>query len=691
VVRRLLRLLAICTPVLAASVEPLIVSGDLQSADLGSKETTYTGHFRIGDGTFLITADEGRYNADTEEATVTGHVVFTRGVVRLLTDRLVYHRREGTFTASSVRVGAYPVYVEGSAASGTAEEITVEHATATYGEPGPWQPTLKADRIVFSPGKKLRAEQASLGVGSAQPIHLPQFEQNLHDPLVSYFSLLGGYRSNLGAFLILGTHLPVAPGVKLGGDLGFYTARGLMFGPSGTYSSPDDPDALNGSFRSGFIQDHGDRMTDVLGRPVPESRGYVEWTHQQQVTDNLTVTADANYWKDSYILRDFRPNEYYNVQQPDNFAEALYTGPNYFVSLFARYEANNFEEVQQRLPELDFDLLPLALGHGFYEEFHAGAALLREDPVTGGPELRSDRLDAYYGIRRPFTPANWLSFTPVAGVRVTDYSDTAGAALPGGYTRTLGEFGFDAELRSSGVFDVKSDRWKIDGLRHLLTPVLSYRYIPGGDAGRSYIPDIDRETFSTYLPPLDLGVTRNIDDLHPLNTLRVGLDNTLQTRDPVYGSRDLVVFDTAADFDFHQEAGEQTVSQVHSELAVMPAAWLQLGVYESFTPQTFSLQQFNSSLTLHDGTAWSVRFLDYYLRHDTQNYAIDGTLRMNEIFSAVARMQYDARLREFVAETFGLRQNIGNTWRLEYNVSVSNGQSREGHFGFNVQIMPIRF
>ena len=671
----------------------LQITGDRASGDLKAKVLVYQGHARIQGQDFLLTADEIRADTATQVDTALGHVVLTHGTERLLADKLVYNEHDGTFSAENIRVGSFPIYIEGASAAGSVRgDITINHATATYGEPGPWQPTLTADQIIYSPGKRLRAEHASLGIGPARALQLPHFEQNLHEPpQVSYVSLAGGYRSTLGAYIEAGLHLPVVPGWKLGGDLGFYSARGFMFGPSGEYTSTTDPSALTGVFRSGFINDHGDKLTDLLGRPVPEDRGYVEWEHRQQLSDNLSLTAQLNYWKDSEIIRDFRPDSFLNVQQPDSFAESVYTGKNYFVSLFARVEPNNFEVVQQRLPELNFDLLPLAVGQGFYEKFHAGAALLREDPLTVGPTLRSDRLDAYYGLTRPFAPTDWLAFTPVAGGRVTYYANTAGAPINGSYTRTLGEVGFDAQLRSSATFDYKNEIWKIDGLRHLLTPIVSYRYIPGGDQGRDHIPLIDRQTFTTSLPPLGLDVTRNIDDLHPLNTLRLGVDNTLQTRDPVYGSRDLLTFNAAADFLFKRQPGEKDVSKVYTELALMPAPWLRLDVYESFAPQTFTLNELNSGLTLHDGDAWSVRFSNQYLHHDTEQYLLDPTFRINEAYEAVARLQYDARLRLFAERSFGLRQSLGHTWRIDYTVTTYDGPRREGHFGFNVQVKTIGF
>jgi len=259
------------------------------------------------------------------------------------------------------------------------------------------------------------------------------------------------------------------------------------------------------------------------------------------------------------------------------------------------------------------------------------------------------------------------------------------------YTRTLGEVGFDLALRTSGTFDYKNEQWKIDGLRHLLTPRLSYRYVPEGGHGRRYIPEIDRTVFNTYLPPLGLADTRNIDDLHAQNTLRLGLDNTIQTRDPVYGSRDLLVFNAAVDLNFKRQPGERDVSQVHTELAVTPARWLQLDLYESFTPQDLQLRQLNTGITLRDGDAWTLRFANHFLRHDTEEYAVEGNLRLNEIYEVLGRLHYDARTHLLVEQSYGVRQNLANTWRVEYALTLYDGPRRESKFGFKMQVELLRF
>lgn len=675
-----------------APVPPPDLSSDLQTLDTATGLAVLKGNVRLKDEGILLTAEEVRFDTKSQVATAVGNIAFTRGPVRLLADRLVYNRRDGSFTAENIRLGSYPYFIEGFSAVGDAKEITVKRARASYGEPGPWQPTLNADTIIFAPGEQLRSENVTLGIGHAQPVPIPRFNHALGAPLIGTLALTGGYRRSLGVYADGALHVPVTPGVRLGADIGIYTSRGIMAGPSGRYSNAKSPEVMRGYFRSGYISDHGDRGFDLLDRPIGRDRAYAEWQHQQTLAPNLTLNAQLNWWKDSEVLRDFRPRAFFPVQEPDTFVESVYSGANYFVSAFARFQPNSFHRVQERLPEVRFDLLPLALGNGFYHRLNASAAVLRDDPLLTGPALRSDRLDAYYALSRPFTPQEWLAVTPMAGGRLTHYvnTDFGGAKSPN-YLRLLGEVGADVALRGSGTFDYKNPQWKIDGLRHLITPRLSYRYIPEAEKGRARIPQIDREVFSTYLQPLGLGDVRNIDDLHATNTLRLSFDNVLQTRDPVHGTRDLLLLNVANDFRFRRRPGERDVSEIHTELALMPANWLQVDVYQSFAPQSFRLREFNSGITVRDGRFWSVRFGNNFLRNELQDYSVDARARINERFEALTRLHYDARRRRFNEQAYGISQNLGNTWLISYTVSLYSGRKRESSFGFNVQIDTVRF
>ncbi|MDE3083644.1 MAG: LPS-assembly protein LptD, partial [Verrucomicrobiota bacterium] len=647
--RRYLSALLLCAATLRAAIPNVPdLSGQNFSYDQNAQETVISGNAKLVDEDAVLTADEIHYNRGTQTATAIGHVMLTRGSQRLVADRLSYRLADGFFQVANVRLGEYPVYISADSLVGTKAKLTFKNAIVTLQEPNPYAPAFRARTLTYVPHHELIAEHATIGIGPVRPIYLPHFDQHFDEPIFSYFNTTLGYQSTLGPYGELGLHLPIFPNLKLGGDLGYYTYRGIMFGPSGSYAYTGGEQTLDGFFRSGFISDHGDKGTDVLGRNINSDRGYFEWQHQQSIGDHLTVQGEFDYWSDSEVLRDFRPREFNASQQPDNFLETTYAGQNYVISAFGRFHPNNFDLVQERLPEVRFDLLPTNIGEGFYERSSASVAVLREDALLAGPTLHSNRYDAFYELERPIMPANWFTLTPVAGGRVTYYTRTLSG--PSTYTRTLGEVGLDAELHANGEWNYKNQLWHIDGLRHLFTPKLSYRYIPEATQGSSFIPPIDGDTFSPYLQPIELGDERNIDQLHRTNVLRFALDNTLQTRDPQYGSRDLLRFAVAEDFRFSRDPGDNAFSQIQAELSATPAPWMQFDVLEILAPQERQNREIDAGLTIHDGSQRSFTVFNDFLRSNVEDYGINYTERLTEAYEINGRLRYDARLRRFDEE-----------------------------------------
>jgi LPS-assembly protein len=644
---------------------------------------------RLTYGDAVLEADELRYNPKTEIAIARGNARLTRGSQRLLATEIVYNLGNKTYSVTGMKLGEFPLYLSGSAVSGTFSEITIDNAVLTYHEPELTGPVLKADRLIYRPKQSFRAENARVGVGRFLPFRFITYEQDLNQPIFSFLDATVGYRGSLGAYAGIGTRLPVASGVQAGGDISLYTKRGFLIGPAARYQRGAGDQLYSGEIKTGYIHDYGERLTDILRQPIPKDRGYIEWTHRQRFSDTISLNGQFSYWSDSEITRDFRPQEFYPIQQPDTFLEAARTGENHIVSVFLRAQPNAYYRVQQRLPEVRFDLLPSALPLGIYQQAQASAAALREDALYEGPTQRSDRLDAYYGLSRPINPRPWLNITPVAGARVTHYARATGGKDD--YTRTLGEIGADASARASGLYAYKNERWGIDGIRHLITPKLSYRYIPEANKGRAYIPPIDEQTFQTYLAPLGLGEQRAIDDLRATNTLRLALDNTFQTRDRSYGSRDLLRVNFAADFLPDPEPGEKDFSAIHTELAFTPITWLQFNLYQSVTPQDFTLREFNTGFTLRDGEVWSLYLGNHFLRRNIHEYVTEGRYRFNEAWGTYARLHFDARKDRFIEQSYGVIQNLDNLWSIRYGISVYNGQRRESKFGFNIEVRLVGF
>ncbi|HEX2860957.1 MAG TPA: LPS assembly protein LptD, partial [Lacunisphaera sp.] len=607
----------------------------------------------------------------------------------LVADEGSYDTAAGRITARNLRVGQFPIYVSGERVEGTLDEMVFTNATIFFRENAGYTPSISAARLTYARDKIVRAEGLGIGLLGGHLLRLPRFEHALDTDFISYLSAHLGYRGRLGVFAELGLHLPVAEGVMLGGDLGLYSSRGVMIGPSGHYQRTSEHGAVDGFFRSGYISDRGERDNDILGQPVPRDRSYLTWQHRQTHGKHLTIDGQFNYWSDSEVLRDFRSKEFVPVQQPDSFVEATWLKGNHAFSAFARFHPNRYHRVQERLPELRYEVLPSALPGGLYQRLAASAAVLESDAFGADARQHTDRFDAYYGLSRPIAPNGWFTFTPVAGGRITHYTDALGSRDD--YTRTLGEIGFDARLLASGIFEYRNEIWEIDGLRHLVEPKLSYRYAPKAARGRAYIPPIDRRVFSTYLQPLSISDSRNIDDLDDLNTARLSLNNTLQTRDPRYGSRNLATLNFAADYRVDPGAGQHHLSDFYTELDLMPAPWLRFELFHRYDLHAPRMQEVNTGITLIDQEWWSLRLATHFLRSEYDEYFLEYRRRINESFDVTGLWRYDARHSRFNEQSYGVWQRLGQTWAIKYEASFFDGPRRENAFALNVEVELLKF
>jgi len=681
-------------PDASAREAPRLSSQEPVEYDAQTQTLIARGNARLADGQLTLEADEIRFNRAEQTARATGNVRILFGEVLVLSETVTYDASARRFQSGRLRLGTPPVYLEGESARGNAEEIIITEGRAYYGEPDPYAPGLTAREIILRPGETLQIDDALVRLGDVPVLPLPHYQQSIREGRAPLdITLDAGFRDNLGGYLQSELLLQTPYDLYVGGLLDVYTERGVLLGPAGDYDV-DSPDGqARGWLKFGWIDDQGgldERGTGLLGEPVPESRYFLEWEHIQTWREDVDLIANLSWWSDSEVLRDFREDIFLEDQQPDNFGQATWRRQNSFFSVFLRAQPNDFYEVQQRLPEIRWDLMPMALPHGLYQQAQASWAYLKEDPLTSADSpLESNRLDAYYGLSRPWRVREWLTLTPVVGARVTHYADATGS--DGQFTRLLGEAGFDAEMTFHGLWDVQNDFWEIDGLRHLVRPVLRYRYIPEAGQGRGRIPMIDREVFSTFLEPVSLANRRDIDDLFEENLVRLGVENLVQTRHPDFGARDLAYLNLYQDIRFSERPEENDYSDLHALAGLSPAYWLDLNVYSRFDPEFLTLQEFRTGVTLHNAGRWTARLSTNTLQNTTDQYFLDLSYKLNERNSLFGRWRLDARTEKLIEQIYAWRMSLGNSWDIRWEVAYRTGTRREGDLSFGFQVELLQF
>lgn len=655
------------------------------------------------------------YDQDTFNASAVGEVKVDlsrqggfRGV-RIIADGADYRNDLHRLDTGHMRLGAPPLFVE-------ADKVTVQTATAKvdtsqagidrvrlyYNEPDLGVISASATKVSYDSGTDtLTAEDVTFRVGPIPVFYLPSYSQKGLDlPPLSPEIQVGTtnrYGPTIQTTTLYTGSKRWQPGLLLDG----YAKAGVLAGPALRYdTSAGDAGAatynrMKGDLRVGFIEDHSDRGNDQFGNPIPEFRHFVDWNHKQVVADTVEVTGSLHWWSDPFATRDLRRRIFDENQQPDNYLEVVYPDRDFYTGVFVRFDPNDFQDVNQRLPEVRFDLNPREIADTrIYQRGHVSIAYLREEtseelptlPGTTDDALATPRLDAYYGLSRPFTPSSAFTFTPVAGVRSTQWFDSLRGDST--YSRVAGQVGFDAQTVANGKWDYANSVWEINGLRHQLRPLVQYRYMPGVTRGAGEIPAIDRWSYLTAPPPIDLQQRRDADELHETQILRLGLENLFQTRDKEYGSRDLLGLDVYQDLRDTDRAGDRPWSDTYLRQKVTPAYWLDFQMYERLSPYTGELHELSTQTIFTDGDRWKFRF---GTQHVTQPIVVDQLLlgweyRIDSEYALRTLWRIDTDTGDLAEQNYAVLQQLGHSWQIEYYVGHNRNARGDSGFRFGLRL-----
>ncbi len=669
-----------------------------------------SGSAKIKDKNFELDADKIEYSGTESLATASGDVRISQDYLRMVSNELKLKTDENSISAEKLRLGHSPLFIEANNVAGTKQTITSDSTSVIVGQPDMFSINMQADKMTYTPETTtLELEDTTFRIGQVPFFYLPYVSHDNFTRPPFMLDIQPGYNGDYGFYIrdtVYYTGLDyIDPGILLD----YYSKRSVLVGPAANYNYTSSFTNIVGSWQAGFINDgasDGVRGYDDLGRQVQSDRFFINGKHMQTFGDSVILTGQLYYWKDQHTLRDFRPDDFYDNQIPDNFGELVYYGSFFNISAFSRFQPNDWEIVQQRLPELRFDMQPTdPFGIKLYHDAFVSVGYYREfDPYNSNALTTSKRIDAFYGISRPISFNSWSSITPILGVRVTHYADAYGKSSD--YTRMLGQFGFDAQMDVWGTWDYTSQTMNIDGLRHNLRPVMSYRYIPSASQGLDRIPQIDTLAFSSYPSMLDLGLQRNTDLLTDTNTLRMGLENILQTRDSDgYGSRTLARLDFYQDFNFEQQpylypdytrgqyinVNRTSYSDFYTHLSLSPARWLTVGGYSRIDVNYLDLPELNTYIRLHDADHASVTFFSTYLNGYINQYGLEAQYKISENYRLIGRWHYDYNYGDITDQVYTLWTRLGNSWIIEYQLGYRKGALREDNLSVGARVHLLIF
>lgn len=665
---------------------------------------------RFVSGEAELGADSIRMDLDAGTLVAEGNVTYSAPRLRVFGERATVDTRSGTLTAENVRVGRLPTYFFADRFMLSKGDYRMEGVRMWRSEPSETGMSLRSGSASYTRSlDRIVLKDTTPMLGGVPFLYLPHYSQRGYRDFPADIYIRIRDTSPQGAYIRTMTTVRRSETTWNGLLLDLHSKAGVLVGPSLRYddwSLPQPGMRWRANLIGGFIRDESDLAArpDEFGRVADRDRFFALAEANGRAPGGLEVAAQLQTLSDPDVVRDYRSKFARQSQLPQTFVELTQpVGPAY-ASLLASGRTDDFQDSVQRLPEARLDLpeTPL-LGSSVLARGWISAARLSERPSeqlpggAGSPfegavglpgKAEVTRVDAYLGLGKSIRHRDWLSFRPVVGLRPTWWDEGLGGDPA---ARILGQAGFDLELTAAATWETRSPDWELDGLRHTVRPFLGWRAYPELDAGEA-VPRLDRSSLDGInLPLLDLADRRDTDTFSNRQAAQVGVRNTLETRDRVKGTREVLRGDLFLDWRDARGA-VPTESALHGHLAWTAADWLSVhALFRHASDQGGT--ETASWADIRSGDLWEAS-LGYTELGDTgaaRQAFLSWTVRLNSAFRLRLGHIHDLADGRTLETTAVLVQRIGDSWELEYGLNERTSRYDDGSLGFTVRVRLFKF
>ena len=724
-----------------------LAKGAIKTPENSPVEITSTGETRYEDGLATardnvaihvgdtdIYADYAQYNSRTHEVLAEGHVRIYRDVDLYLADRGVYNIDTKQIRATNMRT-AYsgkladkmsdPYFVGGQNVSEISENgYLVENGTFTTHDSPNADFHLRARTIRVYEKDRVVFQNVTFYVGDVPIFWWPYLYQSLSDAFS--FTVSPAFLSSWGPSLLTQVTFPIRENIKGRVRLDYRVRRGVAIG----FESDIDYGKDNSSWaklKTYYLQDQNPLLnrTALPRGAVPTGRYRLSLEDRTEFTDDIYGIIDVTKLSDSFLMQDFYQNEFRINPVPDNVVALAKTDSFYTLTGIARFQANNFFEQTERLPEVVLDIKRHALFGGpiFYEGESGFADLRREFPVGSLFEsYGATRLDTFHQLLYPNTYFGWLSIVPRIGFRGTYYTETRDLGktifgpssnplvpdflLPdptlrkpivfGGDTfRSVFNAGAEASFKVSRDWeDVQSRAFGLDGLLHVIQPYTNFSYVSENGPNPASILQFDRFEPSTQLRPIDFPQFTSIDSIDEWTIWRLGVRNRLETRRDDQTVTWLEV-DTFFDVNFHDPYDRTPYSNFFSNIRFAPVPWVAFTVNSQIPAFDKGFTEVNTSVVVQPMANLQFNVGHRYLNDnpsflDSSLFVVGGYYRLDENWGVGAQEVYEEATGVLEQQRYSVYRDLTN-WVASFGAVIRDNAGVKEYgvvFTFTLKAFP---
>jgi LPS-assembly protein len=634
---------------------------------------TAHGNVAIHTGDADIYADSATYNPKTHDIIAEGHVRIYRIAGTFVGERAIYNTETKEIQAVNIKTDKQPYLVAGDKVTTISEGAflvskgaftTHDSSTPDFRLQAKTMRIYEQDRVVF--------QNVTFYVRNVPIFWWPYMYQSLDDSF-SYM-ISPAYLSSWGPSILGRVTMPLTDDIKAVFRLDYRSRRGVAFG--------FEPDIRFGAdkqswarIRTYFLNDENPEInrTAVVRRDIAPGRYRVSLQSRTKFTEDISAIANMTKLSDEFVLQDFFPGEFQLNPQPDNIVAVTKTNPNYTLTAIGRFQANNFFEQTERLPEvvLDVKRLPVFGGPIFYEG-ETGLAELRRNFPSGSKndDYSALRLDSFHQFTYPNTFFGWLSVVPRAGFRATYYDTTrdlgktmftrsTNPQIPdflvpddtalftaGNKLRTVFNGGVESSFKITRTWEgAQSNALGLDGLKHVIQPFTNFSWVSSSVSDPAEILQFDRYQSSTQLRPIDFPQFTSVDSIDSWTIWRIGVRNRLLTRrdDATVSWMDI---ETYMDVNFDNPFDRTQYSNLFNRLSFTPLPWMSFGISSQVPVFEKGFTEINTNVNIQPIANLQVSFAHRYLNQapffdNSSLYVVGGYYRINDNWGVGFSQQYE--------------------------------------------------
>jgi LPS-assembly protein len=659
-----------------------------------------------------IYGDYAQYDSRKHEIFVKGNVRIYKDATLYLADHATYNTETKKITADQMESDYQPYFVAGTKVESIAENAyRVDQGIFTTHDSSDPSFHLRARTIRVYEKDHVVFQNVTFYVGQVPIFWWPYAYQSLDDAFS--FTVSPAYLSSWGPSLLASVTFPITEKIKGRVHLDYRGRRGpaIGFDSNITYGKDDSSWA---NLKTYYIQDQNPLLnrTSLPRNAVPTGRYRATLEDYTNITDDIYAIVDITKLSDPFLMQDFYQSEFRINPEPDSMFSVAKTSPFYTLTTTMRFQANNFFDVTERLPDVTLDVKRHALFGGpiFYEGSTGGAYLDRAFPRGSGFENYSAaRLDTFHQFTYPNTYFGWLSIVPRVGFRETYYSESRNLGntvvppnlnpllpdfiLPdpthhmpidfgGNINRNVVNAGVEASFKFSRVWeDAQSRELGLDGLRHVIQPYTNFSWVSESGVNPSSVLQFDRYVPSTELRPIDFPQFVSIDSIDNWTVLRLGVRNRLETRrdDSTVTWFEL---DTYADVNFENSYDRTPYSNLFNKLRFNPLPWASLKIDSQVPAFDKGFTEVNTNIVFQPVSNLELSVGHRYLNgnpdfDNSSRYTVGGYWRLDDNWGMAVQEEYEAATGTLEQQRYAVYRDL-TSWVASLGAVIrDNGGVKE--------------